>query len=65
MNLNQGRHIFKLAKINKNEKFTEEQIELNDVEKEIDYLINNYYSHIDEENKNIFSDTKETRKKKN
>ena len=59
MNLNQGRHIFKLAKINKNEKFTEEQIELNDVEKEIDYLINNYYSHIDEENKNIFSDTKE------
>ena len=59
MNLNQGRHIFKLAKINKNEKFTEEQIELNDVEKEIDYLINNYYSHIDEENNNIFSDTKE------
>ena len=59
MNLNQGRHVYKLSKIKKNEIFTEEQIELNEVEKEIDYIINNYYTHIDEEKKNIFANSKE------
>ena len=62
MNLIQGRHVFKLAKIKKNEKLTEEQIELNEVEKEIDYIINNYYSHIEEEKKNIFANSKEEKK---
>ena len=59
MNLNQGRHVYKLSKIKKNEIFSEEQIELNEVEKEIDYIINNYYTHIDEEKKNIFANSKE------
>ena len=59
MNLIQGRHVFKLSKIKKGEKFTEEQIELNEVEKEIDYIINNYYSHIEEEKKFIFANSKE------
>ena len=57
MNLNQGRHIFKLIKNNsrKNDalnSINEDLLDLDDVEKEIDLLINNYYSHIDEENKN-------------
>ena len=59
MNLIQGIHVFKLSKIKKGEKLTEEQIELNEVEKEIDYIINNYYTHIDEEKKNIFANSKE------
>ena len=53
MNLNQGRHIFKLIKNNKkNSSLNEDLLELDDVEKEIDLLISKYYSHIDEENKN-------------
>ena len=53
MNLNQGRHIFKLIKNKKNEIINEDLLELNDVENEIDLLINNYYSHMDEDSKNI------------
>ena len=53
MNLNQGRHIFKLIKNNKkNSSLNEDLLEVDDVEKEIDLLISKYYSHIDEENKN-------------
>ena len=53
MNLNQGRHIFKLIKNNKkNSSLNEDLLELDDVEKEINLLISKYYSHIDEENKN-------------
>ena len=53
MNLNQGRHIFKLIKNNKkNSSLNEDLLELDDVEKEIDLVISKYYSHIDEENKN-------------
>ena len=53
MNLNQGRHIFKLIKTNSKEELNEDLLELNDVEKELDLLINNYYSqsNIDEDNK--------------
>ena len=54
MNLNQGRHIFKLIKQNNeathdgdenlnNEDYDDEQLELDDVGKEIDLLINKYY----------------------
>lgn len=53
MNLNQGRHIFKLIKNKKNEIINEDLLELNEVENEIDLLINNYYSHMDEDSKNI------------
>ena len=53
MNLNQGRHIFKLIKNKKNEIINEDLLELNEVENEIDLLINNYYSHMDEDGKNI------------
>jgi len=59
MNLIQGIHVFKLSKIKKGEKLTEEQIELNEVEKEIDYIINNYYSQIEEDKKKIFENSKE------
>ena len=59
MNLIQGIHVFKLSKIKKGEKLTEEQIELNEVEKEIDYIINNYYSQIEEDRKKIFENSKE------
>ena len=58
MNLIQGIHVFKLSKIKKGEKLTEEQIELNEVEKEIDYIINNYYSQIEEDKKKIFENSK-------
>ena len=52
MNLNQGRHIFKLIKSNKGDNaLNEDLLELDDVEKEMDLLINKYYSHIDEENR--------------
>ena len=53
MNLNQGRHIFKLIKNKKNEIINEDLLELNEVENEIDLLINNYYSHMDEDSKNV------------
>ena len=53
MNLNQGRHIFKLIKNKKNEIINEDLLELNELENEIDLLINNYYSHMDEDSKNI------------
>ena len=54
MNLNQGRHIFKLIKQNNdtipdrdenynNDDYDDEQLELDDVGKEIDLLINKYY----------------------
>jgi len=52
MNLNQGRHIFKLIKQNNdttqdendnNEDYDDEELELDEVGKEIDLLINKYY----------------------
>ena len=49
MNLNQGRHIFKLIKHNPNDttnNFNEElesELELDEIGKEIDFLINNFY----------------------
>ena len=61
MNLNQGRHIFKLIKSNKGDSsLNEDLLELDDVEKEMDLLINKYYSHIDEENKNEKLNKKES-----
>ena len=71
MNLIQGRHVFKLIKQNKNENkdnnednnenYNEDDLELDEIGKEIDILINNYYG--DEQN-NTNQNTKNEEKEK-
>ena len=69
MNLNQGRHIFKLIKIqqdknskadlgNNTNEINEDFLELNEIEKEIDLLINNYYTAEEKLNINNINDSK-------
>jgi len=72
MNLNQGRHIFKLIKHNPNDttnNFNEElesELELDEIGKEIDFLINNFYGNeiIQTTTKNTKIDIKEKQKEK-